>query len=160
MSDAEKMLGNEENLQKVRRLMEKADKISLGSDLETTVPIDYTSFQGKKYEGEVTFKRPNVQDFMKMGALKSEILRKSGVKDINLVDIPVKALAQTMATLKYVIVSSPKWLQDVEKMHEPDVLYHIHDKYEEWENSFRTNNDEKHEGDSEASQSTEAVDAP
>ncbi len=128
---------NKDNMDKVKELMANAEKVRLGGDLQTGVPIDYTSLCGKRYEGTVVFKKPTMQDYMKMGATKSEYFRRAGVIDINLVDNSIKEMAQIMATLSTVIVKRPEWLLDLESIEEPDVLMHVYYKYEEWEDSFR-----------------------
>lgn len=150
--------GNEEELAKVRALMEKAQQVNLGENLQHGVPIDYESTFGNAYKGFIEFKRPSMQDYMKMGALKAQFLGANGMVNINLVDNTIKFMAQVMSTLKVVIVKAPHWLLsekgqiDVESIKEPDVLYHIFDKYEEWENSFRKQPERQPEGDSQASE--------
>lgn len=128
---------NHENMDVVRKLMDNAEQVRLGGDLKTGVPINYTSLDGNKFEGTVVFKRPTMQDYMKIGALKSEYLRQAGVVDVRLVDLVVKEMAQILALFKVVIVKCPSWLMDVDKIQEADVLYHVYEKYEAWEDSFR-----------------------
>lgn len=130
-------IGNEENMEKVRGLMAKADQIKLGGELEASVPIDYESEYGNKYQGIIIFKHPTMKEYLKIGALKSEYFRQEGVTNLNLVDATVRFVAQVMATLSVVIVKCPEWLLKLEEIQEPDVLYHVFGKYEEWENSFR-----------------------
>lgn len=145
---------NKENMDKVREMIAnaQAEEIRLGGKLQTGVPIDYTSAFGKRYTGTVIFKRPTMQDYMRMGALKSEYLRRAGVVDIKLVDATVKEMAQVMATLSTVVVKCPEWLVDLEKIEEADVLYHVYDKYDEWENSFRKPSEGEPTGDSPATE--------
>ncbi|MNN50856.1 hypothetical protein D3C81_1654630 [compost metagenome] len=76
-------------------------------------------------------------DYMKMGGHKSEIYRQAGVKDISLVDSTVKFMAHVLSTLNAVIAKRPEWLVNLEQIQEPEILYHVFGKYEEWENSFR-----------------------
>ena len=139
---------NVQNMLKVKDLMEKSEKVRLGGELKTGVAIDYTTTEGNNYTGTVVFKRPTMQDYMKMGAIKSEYLRSSGVVDITLVDGTIKRMAQIMAVLSTIIVKCPEWLLDLNVIVEPDLLYHVHDKYEEWENSFRKPSDTETSGDS------------
>jgi hypothetical protein len=141
-------LGNEENMAKVKALMEQAQQVNVGSELQNGVDIDFTSADGNVYRGKVVFKRPSVMDYMKMGALKSEIFRLAGVKDLNLVDPTVKFMAHVIATLKTVVVKRPEWMLDIDNMQEPEVLYHVYGKYEVWEDSFRKPDAGESEGDS------------
>lgn len=154
---SQQLIGNEENMAKVRELMEKSKQINLGSQMTGQVHIDYTSQYGTHYEGIVVFKRPSMQDYMKMGALKAQYLGAYGVVDARLVDTTIKFMAQVMSTLKVVIVKAPEWLIgksgkiDVESVVEPDLLYHLYEKYEEWEDSFRKPVQDELQGDSETS---------
>lgn len=150
--------GNEQNLQKVQELRrqhelkEQADKVNLGNGFTSGVHIDYTSVFGTEVKGWVEFKRPSMLEYMQMGGLKSEILRQAGVRDINLVDNQIKFMAHVISTLKTVIVKSPEWLLNIDNVKEPDILYHVYGKYEEWEDSFRKPSESKSEGDSEATE--------
>lgn len=147
--------GNEKNMEKVREMMkqETADAIAQGSKATNTVFIDFTSDYGNLYQGNVVFKRPGVMDIMKMGAHKSEILRLAGVRDMNMVDQGVKYMAQVIATLKLVVLKSPEWLVRIETVEETDLLFHVFDKYNEWERSFRkTSAGVSAEGDSKPSE--------
>lgn len=156
------VLGNEENLAKVRELMaQKSDIVSTGSALKTTIPIDYTSSEGNVYRGDVTFKRLSVFEILKASAIKSEILARAGVKNIKLVDDIVLALAQVIATLRVAVVKAPDWLEltDLTAIREADLLFFVEQVYTEWENSFRLGR-YRDSGDSKASATEEAVDAP
>ena len=143
--------GNEENLAKVRAMMAQAQQANLAGDLTEGVPLDYVTVFGNELKGFVVFKRPTMKDYMKMGALKSEELRKAGVKDINLVDSSIKFMAHVLSTLRVVIAKAPEWLINLDAIQEPDILYYVYGKYEEWENSFRKprGTDEAGDGDSE-----------
>ncbi len=155
-------VGNEQNMAQIREAManQTADQVRQGGDLEHAVPIDYTSYFGNKFVGTVVFKKPNMADYMKMGGIKSEYLRLGGVQDIKLVDESVKFMAHVLATLSVVLVKRPEWLLDLAKVEEPDVLYHIFDKFEEWENSFRKSVQGTTTPDSQASEGAEAVGTP
>lgn len=152
-------IGNEGNMEKIREAMELHQKVQQGGNLKEGVPIDFTSMTGKVYKGVVVFKLPNMMDYMKMGGLKSEFLRLGGAKDIKLVDDSIKFMAHVMSTLEVVLVKRPEWLLKLDEVLEPDVLYHVFYKYEEWENSFRSPVQPQTEGTSGAKQGTEAVDA-
>lgn len=131
-------LGNEANMEKVRSMMEQqVGQVNIGGALTHSVDIDYTSEFGNHYTGKVVFKKVNMKDIMRMGAIKSEILREAGVRDSRLVDNSVLFMATVLSTLQVVAVQRPAWLLKPENVEEADVLYHVYDKYEEWENSFR-----------------------
>lgn len=128
----------EENMAEVQRLMEEAAKVNAGSKLKEGIAIDFLSVDGNRYKGTVIFKRPGVMDFMKMGAIKSEIFREAGVVELSLVDQSVKMMAHVIANLKVVIAkSSIEDLLKIDECREPELLYHVYGKYEEWEYSFR-----------------------
>lgn len=126
---------------KQAELKTQAEKVNMGENLRDGADIDFESSDGNKYVGKVIFKRPNMLDYMRMGALKSEILRNAGVRDLNLVDKSVQFMSHVMATLKVVIVKSPSWLVDIDKVEEPEVLYHVYAKFEEFEDTFRKTNE-------------------
>jgi len=126
-----------ENKVKVRELIAQAEQIKLGGELKAGVFIDYTSDFGTIFQGNVIFKRPTMMEYVRIGALKSEYLRKAGVVDPKLVDNLIKLMAHIMSTLNVVIIQSPEWLINLENIQEPDILYHVYEKYEEWEKSFR-----------------------
>lgn len=146
---------NQANMDTVKNLMGQADNVRLGDNYKTGVAIDYTSPEGNRYEGTVVFKRPSMKDYMSMGALKAEYLRQAGVVDLTLVDNSIKYMAQVMATLRTLVVKCPEWLMNLENIVESDLLFHIHDKYEEWESSFRKRSEKKPEGTGESSVGTE-----
>ncbi len=149
--------GNEENMAKVRELMQQAQTVNLGGQHTEGVPIDYTSEFGTHYKGTIVFKRPTMQDYMKMGALKAQYLGQGGAVNKYLIDDTIKFMAQVMSTLKVLIVRAPEWLVkdgkiNVEGVQEPDVLYHIYDKYEKWELSFRKPIQRELQGDSQVTE--------
>lgn len=140
-------VGNEESMAKIQELMaqqkvmEKAQEVNLGGELRNGVLIEYVSSFGNTYKGWVEFKRPTAFEYMMMGAEKSEILRRAGVRDRSLVDNSIVFMAHVMATLSKVIVKAPEWLLDIEGVKETDVIYHVYAKFEEWEDSFRKKSD-------------------
>lgn len=145
---------NKENLAMVQKLMEQSDEINLGTLKREQVPIDYTSTSGYVYKGLVEFKRPSVKDYMRMGAIKSEILREAGVINIELVDSTIKFMAHVLATLQVCMVKCPEWLLNLEAITDTDLLYEVYEKYEVWQDSFRKDIKQKSEGDSQATQTT------
>lgn len=160
-------IGNEENMNKVREMMAKAesDRAGQGNSLTEGVLIDFTSEDGNEYKGKIIFRRPGMKDYMRMGGIKSEFLRQAGVRDVALVDGSVKFMAHVLGTLSVVIEKCPAWLLDgkgnidLENVKEPELLYHIFGKYEDWENSFRKPVSGTPAGDSAASETTAALDA-
>lgn len=147
-------IGNEENLAKVRELMGQAQEANLGGALTNGVPIDHTTAFGTHLTGIVEFKRPTMKDYMRMGALKSEELRNAGVVNADLVDSQIRFMAHVISTLKVVVVKCPMWLVKIDEVQEPDILYHVYHKYQEWELSFRKPeaSTEASDGDSPASE--------
>ena len=149
--------GNEENMAKVRELMNQAQTVNLGGNHTEGIPIDFTTEFGTHFTGNVEFKRPTMQDYMKMGALKAQFLGQGGAVNKHLIDDTIKFMAQVMSTLKVVIVRAPAWLVkdgriSVEHIQDPEILYHLYGKYEEWEDSFRKPVQEELQGDSQASE--------
>jgi hypothetical protein len=157
---------NEENMTKVKELMAQAKQVNLGGELKGGVDIDFTSSykndegSNVKYQGTILFKRPTIQDYMKMGAVKSEYLRKAGVVNLSLVDPSIKEMAQIIATLSVLTVKCPAWFMDIEKIEDPALLFHVYDRYEEWERSFRVPDEKEPTGDSEPSEGEEALVTP
>lgn len=152
-------MDNSENMEKVRAAMAAHAKAQLAGDLKDGVSIDYTSLEGNQYQGVVVFKKPNMGDYMRMGAIKADYLKKAGVTDLSLVDKSVQFMAHAMATLTVVAIKRPAWLLKLEEVTEPDVIYHVFAKYEEWEDSFRKRVSGVASADSEDSEGTEALDA-
>lgn len=152
------LIGNEENMKKVQELMNKANQVNLGDKLTHGVPIDFTSAYNTTYKGTIVFKRPSMQDYMKMGTLKAQFLGSNGIVNPMLIDDTIRYMAQCMSTLMVVIEQAPSWLLDdkgnidVSSIKEPDLLYHVYDKYEEWEENFRKPSVEELQGDSQASE--------
>ena len=154
----EKMIGNEENMTKVREAMELHKQMQLGGELKEGVTIDYVSLFGNHYKGVVVFKKPTVRDYMRIGALESEYFRQAGVKDIELVDPVTKDLAHMISTLSVVAVKRPEWLLKLDEVEEIDVLTHVFNKFMEWMNSFRKPFQGTASDDSETSAREEAMD--
>lgn len=154
--------GNEENMARIRALMEQSQQVNMGSANTKDVLIDFTTEFGTHYHGTVVFKRPNMQDYMRIGALKAQYIGQNGSVDLNLVDVQIKLIAHVMSTLKVVVAKAPAWMVvqgriSVEHFQEVDILYHLYAKYEEWENSFRTRVSEELPGDSPTAAGAEDV---
>lgn len=149
--------GNEENMETVRELMAQAQAVNLGGNHTEGIPVDFTTEFGTHYTGSVVFKRPTMQDYMKMGALKAQYLGQGGTVNKYLIDDTIKFMAQVMSTLKVVVVRAPAWMIkdkkiSVEHFQEPEILYHLYDLYEQWEDSFRKPVQDELPGDSQATE--------
>lgn len=130
----------------------------LGNKLTTTISVDFTSMEGNRYVGDITFKKPDVMTMLKAGAIKAQILKEAGITDMTLVDPIVSTMATVIASLDVVLVGSrPDWVKDIKKVGESELLYHIYDLYMEWQDSFRKTISEEPEGNSGATSPEEAV---
>lgn len=159
MSENTKEIGNEDNMAEIRRTMEAHRKAQAGGELKEGEYIDYVSEEGNEYKGTVVFKKPTMEDFMRMGGIKSEIFRRAGVKDLALVDEAIKFMAHVISTLEIVIFKRPEWLMKIGEIKESDVLYHVFGRYQEWEESFRKPVPTRASEDSAATTGEKAVDA-
>ena len=121
------------------------EKINLGNRLTHEEYVDYYSeMLDKNYEGYVTFKRPGVMETMKIGGMKSEILREAGVRDIRLVDTSAHYYAGILATMQVVVTKAPSWLpKDLKTFNDFDLLAHLFLLYETWLDSFRKPTDDE-----------------
>lgn len=127
---------NTANLEKVREAMQVAQEVQAGALAENAVDFDFETNRGK-YVGQVIFKRPNTQDLMRIGGIKSEIFRSAGVRDVELVDDSVRLLAHVVAYLKVVVVSAPKWLNNIDEIEDIEILYEVYGEFQTWEHNFR-----------------------
>lgn len=137
MDVVNKEIGNEEQMAEVRRTMELHKKSQAGAELKEGEYIDYESQEGNLYQGTVLFKKPSMQDFMRMGGIKSEILRSAGVKDLSLLDPTIDFMAHVISTLEIVLHKRPEWLLKIGEVKESDLLYHVYGRYQTWADSFR-----------------------
>jgi hypothetical protein len=143
---AQQPMGNESNMEQIRKLMEEqkmenlAKEVNEGADAENVMNVDFTSTEGNQYKGKILFKRPSVMEIMKMGGRKSEILRQAGVTELTLVDPSVRMMAQAIATLETVVVKCPEWFLNIHEIQDLDIIFHVYGLYEVWENSFRSSN--------------------
>lgn len=132
--------------------MRQADIVNSGSGITHDEKIDFVTEEGNHFEGTVTFKKTNMKDEMKIGALKAQRLQNEGVTNLELVDRGTLFTNHVIASLQVAVIKSPSWFKDIDAIDEIDLLFHIYGKYDHWRNSFRkppqpTSND----GDSEAS---------
>jgi hypothetical protein len=148
-------IGNEAQMAEIKAAMaakEKADQVNTGDKARYIVPIDFTSLEsGAHYKGKIEFKRPNVFEGMKMGGLKTQILKDAGIVDRELADDGVMFMATAMATLKVVVVRCPEWFIDIEKVADSDLVFHVYGEYLKWNDSFRPNGEGVAEGNSQPS---------
>jgi len=149
----------QENMEKVKALMEAQKNVQLAGNLRKTVHIDFTSPEGNTYKGDVTFKRLTVGDMLRVEALVAEYFRKAGVTDIRFIDENAKFHARVMATLRVAMVDMQDWLRDMEKLTEIEIIYHVYGQYRNWEDSFLVRSAATASDDGSDSEGAEALDA-
>lgn len=170
-------VGNEENLKKIQearaqaeilRAQETVDLINEGGDGVTRIPIDFTTERDKNFKGVIGFKHMTMFDFARAGAEKSRMFIEAGITTPEqrlLVDATVQFLIHVVSNLTVAIVDAPAWLKDkqgnlaIEGNDHMDLIFHIYDKYEEWQNSFRKPSEADGTEDNQASEAEEALDA-
>lgn len=141
----------EENLQKIRAMAEAVQK----GTASAVVPVEYTSFDGTVYEGNVEFKRPNMRDYVTIGVQKGKYIQGQlggAFVEPAYIDETVKFLAHMMATLDVVMVKRPVWLLDVEAVEDFGLLDHVYGRYQDWIGTFRAGDTDEPAGDSEATE--------
>lgn len=126
-----------ENMEKIKESMRVAEQTRQGGNLTEGELFDFESLEGNKYKGYIVFKKPNMGDMMRMGAIKADFLKLAGVSDIKLVDEGILFMAHVMATLEVVAIKRPDWFMKLREIEEPELLYHVFGRYQTWENSFR-----------------------
>lgn len=127
----------EENMRIVREARRMHEEVQQAGDLKEGVPINFTTLDGQSYKGVVVFKRLDIRDYMRLGGIKAQIYADAGLENTDLLDSSFKVLANALATLSVAIVQRPEWLLDLFKIREPELLFHVFQKYEAWERSFR-----------------------
>lgn len=138
----------EQNLEKIREL---GEKVALGSDNTYSIDVDLVVERGEHYVGTIVFKRPNMNDYLKMGVLKGQLIKKKlGELDLPLdyIDDTIKFVAQMLSSFEVVVVSRPKWFAKPEECVDFDLLYYIYGRYEAWLNNFRADVPIEPDGDS------------
>jgi hypothetical protein len=134
-----------------------ANAIQAGNTFSEGVEINFTSESGQTYKGIIDFKRATVKDYMNIGAKKSEYLRRAGVQDITLVDGSVKYIAQIVSTLEVLVTECPDWFKNIDSIEDIDLLYHVYDKFDQWDSSFRRKQDAEPAGDTDNAPGSEAM---
>lgn len=152
----------EENLQKIRKLRETADVVGQGSKHTNVLTIDYVSEEtGIRYEGKIQVHRPNIKEYMKMGALKGYYLKQFMPTDMYVdpeyIDNTIKVLAQALATVKVVVDKCPEWLLRPEESTDMGIIFHVFHTYNAWLDSFRRDNLGENTGDSQDNGTEESV---
>lgn len=162
-------VGNEEQMAKVRELMQQKNTTELGSSINAgsentfTWEMDFTSLEGKQYKGTFVFKKLNIRDSLRIGGIKSELLRSYGVTNMSLVDPGMLILLEAVSALTVGIVRCPSWLLnedgkvDVQKLETYDVIFAIYDVYDSWLDSFRKSRTSESDADSETAGPTETM---
>lgn len=151
----------QQNMELVNSLMrqaatEKGQTIQQGNKALIPVSIDYEADSGKYYEGTLFFRRPSAMDYIRMGAIKSELLRSFGIRPIieyvqtpdggsermesmTHVDASVKFLAHAIATCDVLLASPvPEWFQHHRDMEDADVVIEAYRNFDVALASFRS----------------------
>ncbi len=137
-----------------------AEQARAGAELKEGEALDYESQEGNHYTGVIVFKKPSMADIMKMGAIKSEILRESGVRDTRFVDNEILFMAHVISALEVVMYKRPECLLHLREITEADLLFHVYGLYEVWESSFRKDFRNASANNRAATDGKEAVDTP
>ena len=140
-----------------RKLREIGDKIHQGNKLQHLEIVDYTSMDGNHYEGKILFKKVSVMDAMRIGGIKNNLLKDAGVTDLRLLDPGINVMSTIVSTLDVVMVKRPEWIKNPKEVTDIDLLYHVYDLYEKWQDSFRSPNKTTPEANSTASESAETM---
>ncbi|WP_311080961.1 hypothetical protein [Paenibacillus polymyxa] len=139
---------------------EAAQKVRAGGELKEGELLDFTSSEGNHYTGVLVFKKLDMADLMKIGAIKSEMLREAGVQEVQLVDNDVLFMAHVISLLEIALYKRPECLLNLKKIKEPDLLFHVYGKYQIWEASFRKDFRNTPEDNSKATAGEETLDTP
>ncbi|MGG1673516.1 hypothetical protein ACIFOE_23320 [Paenibacillus sp. NRS-1783] len=150
----------EEQKAAVQAAVEAAQKVRAGGELKEGEALDFTSSEGNHYSGVLVFKKLNMADLMKIGAIKSEMLREAGVKEVQLVDNDILFMAHVISLLEIALYKRPECLLKLKEIKEPDLLFHVYDKYQVWEAEFRKDFRNASENDSADAERKKTVDTP
>ncbi|KAF6569100.1 hypothetical protein G9G53_22695 [Paenibacillus sp. EKM206P] len=150
----------EEQKAAAQAAIETAQKVRAGGELKEGELLDFTSSEGNHYTGVLVFKKLTMSDLMKSGAIKSEILREAGVKDVQLVDNDVLFMAHVISFLEVALYKRPECLLKLKEITEPDLLFHVYGKYQVWEASFRKDFRNASDDNSEDAKREEALVTP
>ncbi len=147
--------------------MDTETQIGLGANLTHEILVDYIDAYDDHFKGKIVIRRPNMQDYLKMGALKASYLKQAVGKDPttketiyadpNFIDHTIKMMAQFISTFKVLVVKCPKWFDEPEKLNDFGLLDHIYFEYEVWLNSFRKSSKDGSKTNSKKSSTEDAV---
>lgn len=153
-----------------RKTQEAGNNIAKGNSATVGVAIDYTADSGNHYFGVLEFRRPSAWDYALMGADKSNIIARVGIKPLILVNpqgTPYESLAHVdftvmqtitaIATLKHLFVSGPSWAAELADNQDADLLLHVYDEFDKELYSFRSADAELSGGGSETTGDTANV---
>lgn len=150
----------EEQKKQAQQAAELAMKARAGGELKEGEILNYESLEGNKYEGVLVFKKPTIGDTMRMGAVKSEILRTAGVQDIRFVDEDIMQLAKITAELDVVLHKRPECLLNLKAIEDYDLLLHVYGLYMNWLGAFRKDFRGSLPADSAVADGEKALDTP
>lgn len=123
----------------------------LGNDAVISVDVAYTAESGRHYEGTLFFRRPSSMDYLRMGAIKSELMRANGVRPIIEV-LPNGRLHESMAHVDNSIIflaralsafdtlltgTVPAWFQNYRDLPDTDLLLQVYEQFDVALASFR-----------------------
>lgn len=149
------------NMDLVNNLMaenavKQATAIQQGNKAAINVGIEYEADSGVTYSGTLFFRRPSSMDYIRMGAIKSELLRTFGIRPIveyvptpqggfdrvesmAHVDNSVKYLAQAIAACDVLITGQvPAWFQNHRELEDTDLVVYVYRRFDEELTSFRS----------------------
>jgi hypothetical protein len=171
------------NMDMVNEMMMKAAAanaatVQQGNKALLAVPIDYVAESGMHYKGTVAFRRPSAMDYIRMGAIKSELLRVFGaqpivqyvqrpdggmqmVESMAHVDTTTKFLANALSICDVLLAQPvPEWLQDHRNLTDTDLILQVYNGFEDALASFRTGTQAVPSGNGEAGASPAVVANP
>lgn len=144
------------NMELVNSLMAQAgakagQAVQKGNKALIPVPVDYEADSGNVYQGTVFFRRPSSMDYLRMGAIKSELLRAFGVRPIiellpngrphesmAHVDASVMYLARAISACDVLLAEPlPEWMQNHREIEDTDLIIQVYSDFDEALTSFR-----------------------
>lgn len=148
------------NMELVQNLMaentsKQSKSVQQGNKAPINVEIDYEADSGEQYSGIISFRRPSSMDYIRMGAIKSELFRTFGIRPIveyvpmpnggmdrvesmAHVDNSVKYLAQALAACDVLLVQAPEWFKNHRDIEDTDLVVHVYRRFDEELSSFRS----------------------
>ena len=105
--------------------------ILAGNQRKVEMEFDFTEFD-QSYKGIFTFHHPTLQERMRIGVMKAQLLNGMDGK----VDVITDNIAYMTAVLSIVIDNAPAWFK-LNELYDYEILNSVYEKYNEWVNSFR-----------------------